>query len=156
MEKYKLNGSNLFKIIRGKLDDPVLGKLAHGPQYQKALISQCPIKLLILLKSVCSLGDGSTANPKLARLQLFRKSVSFQQKTRHKTVSKYKQTFEVHIDSVMEKSGLFAFGMSWWDPFLKADSKSLSDFISMNQTDQNKYNRLVKDEIIGMLTAFKL
>ena len=57
MEKYKLNGSNLFEIIRGQLDDPVLGKLAHDPQYQKALISQCPIELLILLKSACSLGD---------------------------------------------------------------------------------------------------
>jgi hypothetical protein len=155
MEKYKLNGSNLFEIIRGQLDDPVLGKLAHDPQYQQALVSQCPIELLILLKSACSLGDGSTVNPKLARLQLFRKSVSFQQKPRHKTVSmetsKYKRTFEVHIDSVMEKSGLFAFGTSWWDPLLKADSKTLVDFISMSQTDQNKYNALVKDEIIGML-----
>jgi hypothetical protein len=117
MEKYKLNGSNLFEIIRGQLDDPVLGKLAHDPNYQKALISQCPIELLTLLKSACSLGDGSTVNPKLARLQLFRKSVSFQQKPRHKNVSmdtsKYKRTFEVHIDSVMEKSGLFAFGTSW-------------------------------------------
>jgi hypothetical protein len=134
----------------------VLGKLAHNPQYQKAPISQCPIELLILLKSACSLGDGSTVNPKLARLQLFRKSVSFQQKPRHKTVSmetskKYKRTFEVHIDSVMEKSGLFAFGTSWWDPFLKTDSKTLVDFISMSQTDQNKYNALVKDKIIGML-----
>jgi hypothetical protein len=43
MEKYKLNGSNLFEIIRGQLDDPVLGKLAHDPKYQQALISQCPI-----------------------------------------------------------------------------------------------------------------
>jgi hypothetical protein len=40
MEKYKLNGSSLFEIIRGQLDDPVLGKLAHDPSYQKALISQ--------------------------------------------------------------------------------------------------------------------
>jgi hypothetical protein len=155
MEKYKLNGSSLFEIIRGQLDDPILGKLAHDPNYQKALISQCPIELLTLLKSACSLGDGSTVNPKLARLQLFRKSVSFQQKPRHKNVSmetsKYKRTFEVHIDSVMEKSGMFAFGTSWWDPFLKADGKTLIDFISMNQTDQNKYNALVKDEIIGML-----
>jgi hypothetical protein len=155
MEKYKLNGSSLFEIIRGQLDDPVLGKLAHDPQYQKALTSQCPIELLTLLKSACSLGDGSTVNPKLARLQLFRKSVSFQQKPIHKTVSmetsKYKRTFEVHIDSVMEKSGLFAFGTSWWEPFLKADSKTLVEFISMSQTDQNKYNSLVKDEIIGML-----
>jgi hypothetical protein len=155
MEKYKLNGSNLFEIIRGQLDDPVLGKLAHDPKYQQALISQCPIELLVLLKSACSLGDGSTVNPKLARLQLFRKSVSFQQKPRHKTVSmetsKYKRTFEVHIDSVMEKSGLFVFVTSWWEPFLKADSKTLVDFISMSQTDQNKYNSLVKDEIIGML-----
>jgi hypothetical protein len=87
MEKYKLNGSNLFEIIRGQLDDAVLGKLAHDPNYQKALISQCPIELLTLLKSACSLGDGSTVNPKLARLQLFRKSVSFQQKPRHKNVS---------------------------------------------------------------------
>jgi hypothetical protein len=62
MEKYKLNGSNLFEIIRGQLDNPVLGKLAHDPSYQKALISQCPIKLLTLLKSACSLGDGSTVN----------------------------------------------------------------------------------------------
>jgi hypothetical protein len=155
MEKYKLNGSNLFEIIRGQLDDPVLGKLAHDPQYQKALISQCPIDLLILLKSACSLGDGSTVNPKLARLQLFRKSVSFQQKPRHKSVSmetsKYKRTFEVHIDSVMEKSGLFAFGTSWWDPYLKADGKTVLGFMTMTQTDQNKYNALVKDEIIGML-----
>ena len=73
MEKYKLNGSSLFEIIRGQLDDPLLGKLAHNPDYQKALISQCPIDLLTLLKSACSLGDGSTVNPKLARLQLFRK-----------------------------------------------------------------------------------
>jgi hypothetical protein len=65
--------------------------------------------------------------------------------------SKYKRTFEVHIDSVLEKSGLFAFGTSWWEPFLKADSKTLVDFISMSQTNQNKYNSLVKDEIIGML-----
>jgi hypothetical protein len=65
--------------------------------------------------------------------------------------SKYKRTFEVHVDSVMEKSGLFAFGISWWDPFLKADGHTLVDFISMNQIDQNKYNALVKDEIIGML-----
>jgi hypothetical protein len=50
MEKYKLNGSNLFEIIRGQLDDPVLGKLAHDPKYQQALISQCPIELLVLLK----------------------------------------------------------------------------------------------------------
>jgi hypothetical protein len=155
MEKYKLNGSSLFEIIRGQLDDPVLGKLAHDPQYQKALMSQCPIELLTLLKSACSLGDGSTVNPKLARLQLFRKSVSFQQKPRHKNISmetsKYKRTFEVHIDSVMEKSALFAFGTSWWEPFLKADSKTLVEFISMSQTDQKKYNSLVKDEIIGML-----
>jgi hypothetical protein len=155
MEKYKLNGSNLFEIIRGQLDDPVLGKLAHDPDYQKALISQCPIELLTLLKSACSLGDGSTVNPKLARLQLFRKSVSFQQKPRHKNVametSKYKRTFEVHIDSVMEKSGLFAFGTSWWDPYLKADGKTLLGFMTMSTTDQNKYNAQVKDEIIGML-----
>jgi hypothetical protein len=155
MEKYKLNGTSLFEIIRGQLDDPVLGKLAHDPEYQKALVSQCPIELLTLLKSACSLGDGSTVNPKLARLQLFRKSVSFQQKPRHKNVSmetsKYKRTFEVHIDSVMEKSGLFAFGTSWWDPYLKADGKSLLGFMTMTQTDQNKYNALVKDEIIGML-----
>jgi hypothetical protein len=155
MEKYKLNGSNLFEIIRGQLDDAVLGKLAHDPNYQKALISQCPIELLTLLKSACSLGDGSTVNPKLARLQLFRKSVSFQQKPRHKNVSmdtsKYKRTFEVHIDSVMEKSGLFAFGTSWWEPYLKSDNKSLVDYISMPSTEQNKYNAQVKDEIIGML-----
>jgi hypothetical protein len=155
MEKYKLNGTSLFEIIRGQLDDLVLGKLAHDPEYQKALVSQCPIELLTLLKSTCSLGDGSTVNPKLARLQLFRKSVSFQQKPRHKTVSmetsRYKRTFEVHIDSVMEKSSLFAFGASWWEPFLKADSKTLVEFISMSQTEQNKYNSLVKDEIIGML-----
>jgi hypothetical protein len=69
MEKYKLNGSNVFKIIKGQLGDPVLGKLAHDTQYHKALISQCPIELLILLKSACSLGDGSTVYPKLARLQ---------------------------------------------------------------------------------------
>jgi hypothetical protein len=155
MEKYKLNGSNLFEIIRGQLDDPVLGKLAHDPKYQQALISQCPIELLTLLKTACSLGDGSTVNPKLARLQLFRKSVSFQQKPRHKNVSmetsKYKRTFEVHIDSVLEKSGMFAFGTSWWEPYLKTDSKTISDFISMSLTEQNKYNVLVKDEIIGML-----
>ena len=155
MEKYKLNGSSLFEIIRGQLDDPLLGKLAHDPNYQKALISQCPIDLLTLLKSACSLGDGSTVNPKLARLQLFRKSVSFQQKPRHKNVSmetsKYKRTFEVHIDSVMEKSGMFAFGTSWWDPFLKADGQSLATFIAMDVVNQNKYNALVKDEIIGML-----
>jgi hypothetical protein len=54
MEKYKLNGSNLFEIIRGQLDDPVLGKLAHDPKYQQALISQCPIELLVLARS-CSL-----------------------------------------------------------------------------------------------------
>jgi hypothetical protein len=96
MVRYKLNGSNLFEIIRGQLDDPVLGKLAHDPQYQKGLISQCPIELLILLKSACSLGDGSTVNPELTRFQLFRQSVSFQQKPRHKTLSmgtsKYKKT----------------------------------------------------------------
>jgi hypothetical protein len=153
--KYKLNGSNLFKIIRGQLDDPVLGKLVHDPKYQLALVSQCPIELLVLLKSACSLGDGSTVNPKLARLQLFRKSVSFQQKPQHKSVSmetsKYKRTFKVHIDSVMEKSGLFAFGTLWWEPFLKVDSKSLVDFITMSATEQNKYNAQVKDEIIGML-----
>jgi hypothetical protein len=117
MEKYKLNGSSLFGIIRGQLDDPVLGKLAYDPQCQKALMSQCPIELLTLSKSAYSLGDGSTENPKLARLQLYRKAVSFQQKPKHKTVSmetsKYKRTFEVHIDSVMEKSSLFAFGTSW-------------------------------------------
>jgi hypothetical protein len=56
----------------------------------------------------------------------------------------------------MEKSGLFAFGTSWWEPFLKADSKTSVEFISLSQTDQNKYNSLVKDGIIGMLTAFKL
>jgi hypothetical protein len=65
MEKYKLNGSNLFEIIRGQLDDPVLGKLAHDPKYQQALISQCTIELLVLLKSAYSLGDDSTVNPKL-------------------------------------------------------------------------------------------
>jgi hypothetical protein len=58
---------------------------------------------------------------------------------------------EVHIDSVMEKSGLFAFGTSWWEPYLKTDSKTLVDFISMSPTEQNKYNAQVKDEIIGML-----
>jgi hypothetical protein len=47
--------------------------------------------------------------------------------------SKYKRTFEVHIDSVMEKAGLLAFGTSWWEPFLKADSKTLVEFISMSQ-----------------------
>jgi hypothetical protein len=155
MEKYKLNGSSLFEIIRGQLDDPLLGKLAHDPNYQKALISQCPIDLLTLLKSACSLGDGSTVNPNLARLQLLRKSVSFQQKPRHKTVSmetsKYKRTFEVHIDSVMEKCGMFSFGTSWWEPFLTADGQSLATFIAMDVTNQNKYNSLVKDEIIGML-----
>ena len=155
MEKYKLNGSSLFEIIRGQLDDPLLGKLAHNPDYQKALISQCPIDLLTLLKSACSLGDGSTVNPKLARLQLFRKSVSFQQKPRHKNVSmetsKYKRTFEVHIDSVMEKSGMFAFGTSWWEPLLTANGQSLATFIAMDAVNQNKYNALVKDEIIGML-----
>jgi hypothetical protein len=155
MEKYKLNGSNLFEIIRGQLEDPILGKLAHDLNYQKALISQCPIKLSALLKSACSLGDSSTVNPKLARLQLFRKSVSIQQKPRHKNVSmetsKYKRTFQVHIDSVMEKSGLFAFGTSWWEPYLKTDSNTLVDFISMSPTEQNKYNAQVKDKIIGML-----
>jgi hypothetical protein len=104
MEKYKLNGSNLFEIIRGQLDDPVLGKLAHDPNYQKALISHCPIKLLTLLKSACSLGDSSTVNPKLTRLQLFRKSVSFQQKPRHKNVSmetsKYKYELSKYTSTV--------------------------------------------------------
>jgi hypothetical protein len=51
----------------------------------------------------------------------------------------------------MDKSGMFAFGTSWWEPYLKTDSKTLVDFISMSQTDQNKYNAQVKDEIIGML-----
>jgi hypothetical protein len=50
--------------------------------------------------------------------------------------SKYKCTFDVHIDSVMEKSGLFAFGISWWEPFLKADSETLVEFIPMSQTKQ--------------------
>jgi hypothetical protein len=51
----------------------------------------------------------------------------------------------------MEKSGLFAFGTLWWEPYLKADSKKLVDFITMSSTEQNKYNAQVKDEIIGML-----
>jgi hypothetical protein len=51
----------------------------------------------------------------------------------------------------MEKSGLFAFRTSWWEPYLKTDSKSIVDYISMLPTGQNKYNAQVKDEIIGML-----
>jgi hypothetical protein len=51
----------------------------------------------------------------------------------------------------MDKSGMFAFGTKWWELYLKTDGKTLVDFISMSQTDQNKYNVQVKDEIIGML-----
>jgi hypothetical protein len=65
--------------------------------------------------------------------------------------SKYKRTLKVHIDSVMEKSCLFAFGTSWCEPYLKTDSKALVDFISMSPTEQNKYNAQDKDETIGML-----
>jgi hypothetical protein len=39
--KAHINGTNLFEIIRGQIEESLLGKLAHDAEYQKLLMSQC-------------------------------------------------------------------------------------------------------------------